>query len=41
VSENLIRSHWENNYGGSIKALNAVEKQFDTMMGVLDWEYCC
>jgi len=34
VSEKLIRSHWENNYGGSIKALKAVEKQFDAMARV-------
>ena len=26
LSEKLIRSHWENNYGGSVKALNAVKK---------------
>jgi Fe-Mn family superoxide dismutase len=24
ISEKLIRSHWENNYGGSVKTLNAV-----------------
>lgn len=24
LSEKLIRSHWENNYGGSVKTLNAV-----------------
>jgi superoxide dismutase, Fe-Mn family len=24
LSERLIRSHWENNYGGAVKALNAV-----------------
>ena len=27
LSEKLIRSHWENNYGGSIKALNAVKQR--------------
>jgi len=27
LSEKLIRSHWENNYGGSVKILNAVNKQ--------------
>ncbi|WP_024298163.1 superoxide dismutase [Methylomicrobium lacus] len=27
LSEKLIRSHWENNYGGSVKALNAVKKK--------------
>jgi Fe-Mn family superoxide dismutase len=25
LSERLVRSHWENNYGGSVKALNAVK----------------
>ena len=32
LSEKLIRSHWENNYGGSVGALNAVEKRLDAMM---------
>jgi Fe-Mn family superoxide dismutase len=27
LSEKLIRSHWENNYGGSVKALNAVKQR--------------
>ncbi|MGZ8219120.1 superoxide dismutase [Methylomagnum sp.] len=27
LSEKLIRSHWENNYGGSVKALNAVKQK--------------
>ena len=27
LSERLIRSHWENNYGGSVKALAAVKKR--------------
>jgi superoxide dismutase, Fe-Mn family len=27
ISEKLIRSHWENNYGGAVKALNAVEQR--------------
>lgn len=27
LSERLIRSHWENNYGGSVKALAVVKKQ--------------
>lgn len=26
ISERLIRSHWENNYGGSVKALTVVKK---------------
>ena len=32
ISEKLIRSHWENNYGGSVRALNAVEKRLDAML---------
>src|SRR5687767_612312 len=32
LSEKLIRSHWENNYGGSVGALNAVEKRLDAML---------
>jgi superoxide dismutase, Fe-Mn family len=27
LSEKLLRSHWENNYGGAVKALNAVEQR--------------
>lgn len=27
LSERLISSHWENNYGGSVKALAVVKKQ--------------
>lgn len=27
LSEKLIRSHWENNYSGALKALNAVEQR--------------
>jgi len=27
MSERLIRSHWENNYGGSVKALAVVRKR--------------
>ena len=27
LSEKLVRSHWENNYGGSVKALNAVKQR--------------
>lgn len=27
ISEKVIRSHWENNYTGSVKALNAVEQR--------------
>jgi len=32
LSEKLIRSHWENNYGGSVRALNAVEQRLDAML---------
>lgn len=32
LSEKLIRSHHENNYMGSVKALNAVELRLDAMM---------
>jgi len=32
LSEKLIRSHWENNYSGAVKALNAVELRLDAMM---------
>lgn len=27
ISEKLIKSHWENNYGGAVKALNAVKQK--------------
>lgn len=27
ISEKMITSHWENNYGGSVKALNGINKQ--------------
>ena len=32
LSEKLIRSHWENNYGGAVKALNAVEQRLATLL---------
>jgi superoxide dismutase, Fe-Mn family len=32
LSEKLIKSHWENNYGGAVKALNAVEQRLDAML---------
>jgi len=32
ISEKLIRSHWENNYGGAVKALNAVEQRLDATL---------
>src|SRR6201988_2190325 len=36
LSEKLIKSHWENNYGGAVKALNAVEQRLATMLGDKD-----
>jgi superoxide dismutase, Fe-Mn family len=33
MSENLIRSHWENNYGGSVKALNTVRSRLAQALG--------
>jgi Fe-Mn family superoxide dismutase len=32
ISEKLIRSHWENNYGGAVKALNVVEQRLASML---------
>lgn len=32
ISEKLIRSHWENNYVGSVKALNIVEQRLEKML---------
>ena len=32
ISEKLIRSHWENNYMGAVKALNSVEQKLDAAM---------
>jgi Fe-Mn family superoxide dismutase len=32
ISEKVIRSHWENNYGGSVRALNSVEQRLAAMM---------
>lgn len=32
ISEKLIRSHWENNYGGAVKALNVVEQRLAAML---------
>ncbi len=32
ISEKLIKSHWENNYTGSVKALNAVEQRLSAML---------
>jgi len=36
LSEKLIKSHWENNYGGAVKALNAVEQRLAAMLGDKD-----
>ena len=36
ISEKLITSHWGNNYGGAVKALNVVEQQLTTMLGDKD-----
>ncbi|HEX8118167.1 MAG TPA: Fe-Mn family superoxide dismutase [Pyrinomonadaceae bacterium] len=36
LSEKLIRSHWENNYGGAVKALNAVERRLGAMLSEPD-----
>jgi Fe-Mn family superoxide dismutase len=32
LSEKLIRSHWENNYGGAVRALNTLEQRLDAMI---------
>jgi Fe-Mn family superoxide dismutase len=42
LSEKLIRSHWENNYGGSVRTLAAVRKQLAEAMASKDtpaWLY--
>src|SRR5215211_4791096 len=36
LSEKLIRSHHENNYGGAVKALNAVEQRLSAMLNDKD-----
>jgi Fe-Mn family superoxide dismutase len=36
LSERLIRSHWENNYGGAIKALNTIERRLGAMLADKD-----
>jgi Fe-Mn family superoxide dismutase len=36
ISEKLIRSHWENNYSGAVKALNAVEQRLAAMLAEKD-----
>ncbi|HSB27168.1 MAG TPA: Fe-Mn family superoxide dismutase [Pyrinomonadaceae bacterium] len=32
ISEKLIKSHWENNYSGAVKALNAVEQRLASLL---------
>src|SRR5882672_99333 len=32
ISEKLIKSHWENNYSGAVKALNVVEQRLASML---------
>lgn len=36
LSERLMRSHWENNYGGSVKALAATKKHLAEALGTPD-----
>lgn len=36
ISEKLIRSHWENNYGGSVKALDAIKTRLAAAAGDKD-----
>lgn len=37
ISERLIQSHWENNYGGSVKMLNAVNKRIAAALNDKDF----
>jgi Fe-Mn family superoxide dismutase len=42
LSEKLVRSHWENNYGGSVRTLAAVKKQLGEALANKDtpaWLY--
>ena len=32
LSEKLLRSHWENNYGGAVRALNTVEQRLGMLL---------
>lgn len=32
LSEKLVKSHWENNYGGSVKALNTVKQRLADLL---------
>ncbi len=36
LSEKLIKSHWENNYGGAVGALNVIEKRLATIVNDKD-----
>jgi len=36
ISEKLIKSHWENNYGGAVRALNVIEQRLAAMIGDKD-----
>src|SRR5262249_30006251 len=36
ISEKLIKSHWENNYQGALKALNVVEQRLAAMLNDKD-----
>src|SRR5499426_3975783 len=36
ISEKLIKSHWENNYGGAVRALNAVEQRLAALLSDKD-----
>src|SRR5260370_32384524 len=33
ISEKLIQSHWENNYGGAVKALNTLRSRLTQALG--------
>lgn len=37
ISEKLITSHWENNYAGSVKTLNAVNKKLSAALAEKDF----
>ena len=37
ISEKLIKSHWENNYIGSVKALNTVEQKLSALLKEKDF----
>ncbi len=37
ISEKLIQSHWENNYAGSVKTLNAVSKKISAALAEKDY----